>query len=56
VVLPFSEAERAFLDRLLDEGEIVPEFLTGNPALQQGIRSNPGLPWKALNVRRHRAQ
>jgi hypothetical protein len=56
VVLPFRDAERAFLDRLLNEGEIVPELLTGDAALQQGIRSNPGLLWKALNVRRHRAE
>ncbi len=54
-LLPFTDAERAFLDRLLDDGEIDSTILTSEPALQQRIRSQPLLEWKALNVRRHRA-
>jgi len=54
VLLPLNEAERAFLDRLNDAGEIVPGLITKDPALQATIREHPGLRWKALNVRRHR--
>ena len=44
----------AFLDRLNDEGEIEAELLTDDDDLQARIRSNPGLRWKALNVKKHR--
>ncbi len=54
MVLPFSENEIEFLDRLNDRGQIAPELLTEDPALQGKIDSHPGLQWKALNVRRHR--
>jgi predicted nucleotidyltransferase component of viral defense system len=53
-VLPFTAAERAFLDRLLDRGEVAPELLTRDAQLVERIRANPGLQWKALNVRGHR--
>ena len=53
-VLPFTDNERAFLDRLLDEGEIDAVLLTSDPSLQERIQAQPLLEWKALNVRRHK--
>jgi predicted nucleotidyltransferase component of viral defense system len=53
-VLPFTDSERAFLDQLLDQGIIDPSLLTADPHLQQRIRSQPLLEWKAQNVRRHK--
>lgn len=54
VVLPFNEAEREFLDRLLDDGEIEPSLLTEDEELAGRIRNHPGLKWKALNVKKFR--
>jgi len=53
-ILPFTDSERAFLDLLLDRGEIDPSLLTTDVSLRQRIRSQPLLEWKALNVRRHK--
>jgi len=53
-VLPFTDSEQAFLDLLLDRGEIDPTLLTADTSLQYRIRSQPLLEWKALNVRRHK--
>ena len=53
-VLPFTDTERAFLNQLLDEGEIDAKLLTPDPSLQERIQTQPLLEWKALNVRRHR--
>jgi hypothetical protein len=53
-VLPFNEAERAFLDLLLDRGLIDPTMLTTDPILQKRILEQPLLEWKALNVRQHK--
>lgn len=53
-VLPFTDAERAFLDRLLDRGVIDPTLLTADASLQRRIQGQPLLQWKALNVRRHK--
>lgn len=52
-VLPLEELERQFLDALNDRGEILPELLTDDTALQDLIRAHPGLVWKALNVKKH---
>ena len=52
-LLPFDERERAFLDRLLDHGEIDGALLTTDEELQQRIDAQPWLEWKAQNVRRH---
>lgn len=52
-VLPFRENEREFLDRLLNDGEIVPTLLTNDEEMQQCIAQQPGLLWKAQNVRQH---
>lgn len=54
VVLPFSEAEKAFLDLLLDHGEIDSTILTTDTTLQQRIQRQPLLEWKAINVRKHK--
>lgn len=55
-VLPLRGSERAFLDRLLDDGEIEPELLTEDVALAALARRHPALLWKAENVRRHRGR
>lgn len=55
-LLPLDEGEIEFLSRLNDEGEIVPELLTGETGLQQTIRSHPALRWKAQNVRDHKGR
>lgn len=55
-VLPLAKEEKAFLDRLLDEGEIEPSLLTSDPAMIECIKSHPLLQWKALNVRQHKGR
>jgi hypothetical protein len=54
VVLPFADRELAFLELLLDKGEIDASLLTRDTSLQERIRNQPLLLWKALNVRRHK--
>jgi predicted nucleotidyltransferase component of viral defense system len=54
VVLPFTAQEHAFLDAVLDHGDIRPELLTEESELQERIQAQPLLQWKALNVRQHR--
>ena len=51
-VLPLEAHEREFLERLNGAGDIAPELLTAEPALQAIIRDHPGIMWKALNVKR----
>ncbi len=51
-VLPLHDAEREFLDRLLDQGEVDPLLLTRDEELAERLRRHPALEWKALNVRR----
>ena len=53
-VLPFKDAERAFLDLLLEQGKIDATILTSDRSLQERIQAQPLLEWKALNVRRHK--
>ena len=53
-VLPFTCAERAFLDLLLEKGEIDASILTNDTSLQKRIQSQPLLEWKALNMLRHK--
>ena len=50
-LLDWSTAERRFLDRLHDEGVVDAEILNQDPIIQERIRSQPMLQWKALNVR-----
>lgn len=45
---------RAFLDRILDAGEIVPGLLTDDPDIQDRIAAQPMLRWKAMHVRQYR--
>ena len=51
VVLPFTKAERAFLDQLLERGIIKASLLTSDTKLQERIKAQPMLNWKALHVR-----
>lgn len=51
-VLPLAEHELEFLERLNGAGDIAPELLTDDPAMQVLIRDQPGLKWKALNVKK----
>ncbi len=53
-VLPMAANEIAFLDRILDHGEIKPELLTTDDEMAERIRIHPLLQWKAVNVRKHR--
>lgn len=54
VVLPPTDSERAFLDLLLDEGQIDATILTTDTSLQERIQVQPMLEWKAFNVRRYK--
>jgi hypothetical protein len=53
-LLPFTEVEMEFLNRVLDKGEIAPELLTIDVGLQDRIRRHPLLEWKAVNVREYK--
>ncbi len=55
-LLPFTESEKEFLDRLLEYGEIEPALITEDQGLAARIRRHPGLGWKALNVREFRGR
>jgi hypothetical protein len=52
VLLPLRAHELEFLERLNGAGDIAPELLTGDCAMQAIIRELPGLKWKALNVKK----
>jgi len=54
VVLPLKENEKAFLDLLLEQGEIDSSILTSDLDLQQRIQKQPLLEWKAVNVRKYK--
>ena len=54
-LLPLNDADRAFLDLLLDEGIIDATLLTSDGVLQERIQAQPLLEWKAQNVRRYKA-
>jgi hypothetical protein len=53
-LLSWSARERRFLDRLLGEGEIDAAALHDDPDVQERIRKQPMLVWKARHVREHR--
>lgn len=53
-LLSWSDRERRFLDRLLDEGEIDAAVLVDDPGLQGRIARQAMLQWKAQNVREYR--
>jgi len=54
VVLPLRENEVEFLNCLLDQGEVLPDLLTGDSDMATKIESHPALAWKAQNVRKHK--
>ncbi len=49
-VLPLLETEQEFLERLLDHGEIRPDLLDVDEAMNERIRGHPSLLWKARNA------
>lgn len=51
-VLPLREREMAFLHSLAGDGIVDASLLTDDPVLRQRIQLQPGLHWKALNVRK----
>jgi len=53
-LLDWSAAERRFLDTLHEEGTVNAEVLHADPEMQERIRSQPMLQWKAQNVRNFR--
>ena len=56
VVLPLSNGELQFLDRLLEHGEISASLLTTDAEMVSRISRHPLLNWKALNVRQYRGR
>jgi hypothetical protein len=52
-VLPLEAHELEFLERLNGSGDIAPQLLTAEAAMQAVIQDHPGLKWKALNVKKH---
>lgn len=52
-VLPLTEDEARFLERLNGDGEIDAALLTTDGELRRRIEASPGLQWKALNVKKH---
>jgi len=54
ILLSWSAGERRFLDRMLDDGEIEAAALHDDPAVQDRIRRQPMLVWKAQHVREYR--
>jgi len=55
-LLAWTDREQRFLDLILDAGEIVPEALVDAPEVQDRIRMQPMLNWKAQHVRERRAK
>jgi hypothetical protein len=55
-LLDWSNAEMRFLDRLHEDGDIDAEVLHADPDVQERIRQQPMLRWKAKNVRAYREQ
>ena len=53
-LLPLRPQEAAFVGALWEEGEIHPECLTIDPAIQARMAAMPLLRWKAQHVRSHR--
>lgn len=51
-VLPLEAHELEFVERLNGAGDIAPELLTADPAMQATIWEQPGLKWKAMNVKK----
>lgn len=52
-LVAWSGSERAFMDALMDRGELQPSLLTDDSMLQSRIAAQPMLKWKQRNVRQH---
>lgn len=52
-LLDYTQSEKAFLDGVLDRGEIDASLLDVAPAIQARIAAMPMLNWKASHVRGH---
>ena len=52
LLLPLEAQEIEFLDLINDRGEIAPDLLTADSAMQDRIRAHPALLWKTLNARK----
>ena len=52
-VLPLSQSEIDFLDRLLDHGKIDAASITDDKDLAGHVANHPMIKWKAMNVREH---
>ncbi|MCC7408600.1 MAG: nucleotidyl transferase AbiEii/AbiGii toxin family protein [Phycisphaeraceae bacterium] len=55
-VLPMTVEELAFLNQILDHGQIQPELLTADAAMAERIKNHPLLRWKAMNVQEHKGK
>ena len=51
MLLPLTDSEREFLDRILDHGEIRGDILGLDQRLKEIVQQHPALLWKAHNVR-----
>lgn len=49
-LLTFTDKERKFFDRLLDDGEIESSLITSDTNMQEKINTHPGLLWKTQHV------
>ena len=56
IVLPLSKQEIAFLNLVLDQGEIDPAILTADKELIERIKRHPLLEWKAINVQQQKSK
>lgn len=56
ILLPLNDNEIEFLTMCNDSGEIRPDLLTADEALQSKIAAHPLLKWKAQNVMEHRGK
>lgn len=52
-LVAWSGEERAFMDALMDHGDLRPDLLTGDHELRRRIAAQPMLQWKRRNVRQH---
>lgn len=56
IVLPFKDNETAFLNAILDHGELKPKLLTDDAEMIERIKGHPLLQWKAVNVKKHKGK
>ena len=56
IILPFSDSENKFLQEVNFTGNIYPEMVSEDEAMQMNIRNQPMLAWKCLNVKNYRSK